>query len=67
MARRMIALTDQQLQTIMATAADIAPERRDVFLQRVAAMLRLRRPFDDSDVDEIAKLATAGLVHAGRA
>jgi hypothetical protein len=60
---RMIALSDTQLKTVMATAASVAPDRRDVFLERVGAMLKVRGRFDDSDVFEIAKLATCGLVH----
>ena len=59
----MISLNDSQLKVVMATAASVLPDRRDVFLQRIDAMLRLRRPFDDNDVAEIAKLATCGLVH----
>ena len=60
---RMIALTDFQLKTLMAAAAGIAPERRQMFLERVAAMLNVRRRFDDRDVAEISKLALCGLVH----
>jgi hypothetical protein len=47
----------------MDIAAGIEPDRRDVYLQRVGAMLRVRHRFDDSDVNEIAKLAACGLVH----
>jgi hypothetical protein len=53
----MLALSDSQLQTVMATAASIDPDRRDVYLQRVGAMLRVRHRFDDSDVNEISTLA----------
>jgi len=59
----MISLTDKQLQTIIDTAASMSPDRRDVYLRRIEAMLRLLRPFDDSDVAEISKLASCGLVH----
>lgn len=58
----MISLTNSQLQTLMTTASRLEPERRDVFLQRVEAMLRMRRRFTDSDVADVAKLALAGLV-----
>jgi len=59
----MLSLSDRQLQTIMDAARAIGPDRRDVYLQRIEAMLRLRRRFDDRDVTEIAALATCGLVH----
>ena len=59
----MISLTDQQLRTVMDAAARITPHRRDTFLQRVGAMLHVRRRFDDKDVAEISRLATCGLVH----
>jgi len=58
----MLALTDSQLQTVMATARGIDPDRRDVFLQRIEAMLRLRRRFDDADVADVVSLASAGLI-----
>jgi hypothetical protein len=47
-------------------AARLVPvEKRDVFLQRIAAMLTLRGHgrFTDDDVADVAKLAVAGLVH----
>jgi hypothetical protein len=59
----MISLSDHQLGTVMAAARTIAPERRDVFLQRVEAMLKLRRRFDDRDVAEVCALAVCGLTH----
>ena len=59
----MISLSDHQLQIVMDGAAVIDPGRRDVYLQRVAAMLNVRRRFDDSDVTEISRLASCGLVH----
>ena len=37
-------------------------ERRSVFLERAAAMLRLRRPFTDDDVADVVRLALCGLV-----
>ena len=39
MIRHMTSLTDSQLQTLMETAAKLSPDRRDLFLQRVGAML----------------------------
>jgi hypothetical protein len=45
----------------IAAAANIEPERRDVYLQRVEAMLKVRGIFDDSDVRDVAQLALCGL------
>jgi len=36
-------------------------KRRDIFLQRAGAMLRMRGRFTDSDVADVVKLAMAGL------
>jgi hypothetical protein len=58
----MITLTDAQLKIVMATAALLPQAKRDIFLQRCAAMLRMRGHFGDSDVADVAKLAMAGLV-----
>jgi len=63
----MIALTDSQLQTLMSMAGRLAPERRDLFLQRCGAMLALRihgrdRVVSDDDVVEVSALALCGLV-----
>ena len=58
----MLALTDQQLRIVMESAAGIDPERRDIFLQRCAAMLKMRGRFSDSDVIEVTRLALCGLV-----
>ena len=41
----MIALTDPQLKIVMDAAIALAPERRDIFLQRVGAMLNMRGRF----------------------
>jgi hypothetical protein len=60
----MLSLSDQQLRSVMDAAARVAAEdRRDVFLQRVGAMLTLRGRFDDSDVSEVCMLAACGLIH----
>jgi hypothetical protein len=59
----MVSLSDQQLGLLMDTARAIDPDRRDIFLQRVGAMLRLRHRFSDADVAEVSKLALYGLVH----
>ena len=48
----MIGLTDTQLQVVMRAARSIPVEKRDTFLQRIAAMLALRGRgrFTDTDV-----------------
>ena len=51
----MISLSDQQLDTVMTAAKSIEPSRRSVFLERVAAMLKLRYRFTDGDVREILR------------
>jgi hypothetical protein len=51
-----LALTDFQLKTIMTAARPLQPDRRAIFLERVGAMLNVRRRFDDRDVAEISKL-----------
>jgi hypothetical protein len=58
----MISLSDQQLDVVMTAARGLALERRSVFLERVTAMLKLRRRFDDTDVAEVTALALHGLV-----
>jgi hypothetical protein len=60
----MIGLTDSQLQVVMRAARSISVEKRDIFLQRIAAMLALRGRgrFTDTDVADVAQLALAGLI-----
>ena len=60
----MVSLSDDQLRIIMDAAAGLKLERRNIFLERVGAMLKLRGRFTDSDVADVAKLATAGLLQA---
>jgi len=49
----------------MDGAASIDPDRRDLYLQRISAMLAMRGRghFNDDDVADVTKLATAGLIH----
>ena len=62
----MIGLTDIQLKIVMNAARSIPVEKRDIFLQRIAAMLALRGRgrFTDTDVADVAQLALAGLVQS---
>lgn len=59
----MVSLTDTQLATVMDAAHALPLERRDTFLQRVGAMLRMRHRFTDADVADVARLAVCGLIH----
>ena len=61
----MIGLTDYQLEIIVTAAKDVPVERRDTFLQRVSAMLRMRGygHVTNDDVADVARLALCGLVH----
>jgi hypothetical protein len=56
-------IATSELKTVMATTAQLPQAKRDIFLQRVAAMLRMRGHFNDSDVAEVAQLALTGLTH----
>jgi hypothetical protein len=49
----------------MTAAADMPPEKRSMFLERVGAMLAMRGRghFNDADVVDVVALASAGLVH----
>lgn len=60
----MIGLTDYQLGIVMDAARMLPVEKRDTFLQRIAAMLALRGRgrFTDTDVADVAHLALCGLV-----
>ena len=60
----MISLTNRQLQTVMNAARMLPVEKRDLYLQRIAAMLNMRgRRFSDDDLIEITRLAATGLAH----
>jgi hypothetical protein len=58
----MVSLTDHQLAIVTDAARTMPVGRRDISLQRVAAMLRMRGRFTDADVADVARLAMAGLV-----
>ena len=60
----MITLNDAQLKVVMAAAADVLVEKRSQFLERIAAMLRLRGrgPFDDADVTDAVSRVLNSLV-----
>jgi hypothetical protein len=62
----MISLNDAQLKVVMEAASHVPQERRSQFLERVAAMLKLRGRghFNDDDVANVTALALSGLVRA---
>ena len=61
----MTGLNDRQLAVLRDAAASLPPEKRSVYLQRVGAMLAIRRHgvrFGDSDVIDCCALAKFGLM-----
>jgi hypothetical protein len=57
-------IADRHLDTVMAAARLLPLEKRDLFLQRIAAALTLRGcdRFNDADVAEVVQLALRGLI-----
>ena len=52
-----------QLQTVIAAAENLPPEKREVFFERVAARLRLVGVrFSDDDVEQAVRAAIVGLI-----
>jgi hypothetical protein len=61
----MLALSDDQLATVMTAAGSVPVEKRSVFLERVAAKLRLRGPhFSDADLGAAIQAALTGLIQS---
>ena len=62
----MVSLTDTQLAIVMGAARVLPVEKRDTFLQRIAAMLAMRGRgrFTDTDVADVAQLALCGLIQS---
>jgi hypothetical protein len=59
-----LALTDSGLRIVTAAAAGLPPEKRSVYLKRVAAQLiQIRRP-TDADIERAARMALRGLLHS---
>ena len=63
----MISLNDAQLKSVTAAASHVPHEKRSQFLERIAAMLKLRGHFTDGDVGDAVKLALVGLVQESAA
>ena len=61
----MLALSDDQLATVMTAAGSVPVEKRSVFLERVAAKLRLRGPhFSDADLGAAIQAELTGLIQS---
>ena len=58
----MVALSDNQLTTLMIAAGKLPLEKRHLFLQRVVARLSLVARFTASEFDEAMRLALRGLI-----
>jgi hypothetical protein len=58
----MLSLSDTQLATVADAARAVPVDRRSLFLERCAALLRERGSFDDGDVGDVVELAQCGLV-----
>lgn len=61
----MISLSDAQLKLVMAAASHVPHEKRSQFLERIAAMLRLRGSghFNDDDVSDVVARALRGMTY----
>jgi hypothetical protein len=60
----MLALSDSQLQIVMAAAGGLSPEKRSVLLERIAARLRLYGANAvDADFERVVQSALSGLIH----
>jgi hypothetical protein len=61
----MLALSDEQLRIVMTAAGGVPVEKRSVFLERVAARLRLHGPrFTDADLGAAIAAALTGLIQS---
>jgi len=58
-----LSLSDEQMQVVMLAVASLPAEKRDLFLRRVASLLRFRggRRHGDTDVKIAVRLAIATL------
>jgi hypothetical protein len=60
----MLALSDSQLQIVITATKAVIRDRRNLFLERVAARLLLLNRFTDDDVRKGVQSAAGGLLHA---
>ena len=61
----MLALSDEQLTTVITAAGGLPVEKRSVFLERIAARLQLRGPHvTDADLGAAIQAALTGLIQS---
>jgi len=66
--RTVLRLTEPQIEIVMTAAGDQPEEKRRLFVERIAARLRLGGArFTDADLDVAVRLALQGLSHASAA
>ncbi len=58
----MLALSDNQLATVMTAAGKLPAEKRGLFLERVVARLSLIPRFTAAGFDDAVRLALRGLI-----
>ena len=66
----MTGLNDRQIAIVREAAGQLPPDKRGLFMERVGAMLRVRRMgvgFSDDDVIDCCGLARFGLVQTDTA
>jgi hypothetical protein len=61
--KTVISLSDKQMEIILAAARAVPVEKRNIFLKRDEAALRLSGNSSYADFDAAVKRATEGLVH----
>jgi hypothetical protein len=59
----MLALSDDQLSTVMTAADKLPVEKRGVFVERVIARLGLYPRFTAAEFADAVQLALRGLIH----
>jgi hypothetical protein len=61
----MFALSDDQLALVMTAAGSLPVEKRSIFLERIAAKLRLHGPrFTEADLGAAIQAALTGLIQS---
>lgn len=59
----MLSLSDSQLKAVMVAASGLPPEKRALFLERVAARRELQgQHFTDADLDRAVQSVLRGLI-----
>jgi hypothetical protein len=58
----MLALSDNQLATVLTAAGKLPAEKRGLFLERVVARLSLLPSFTAAEFDDAVRIAQRGLI-----